>query len=254
MLIGYFSVIGFYLFRGKTEGYLNFSTQGNTLYQMTILLTTSNFPDIMLPAQSRRQINMVTPLFHEMAHAVAYAPDDTVFNESFATAVERIGLQRWLQAAAPAAAADAGRAPGPSRTGRQAPRRGAPAVRRVLHPRCRSQRSARCPRTPPPRPAASASAACTARTSAPCTPPAAAAATVYPGEDPNGPNYVGRREVARRQAARAAAKPAAAGVKTLNPYSKMTYTNVPKAAVGTVSGMKKPAAAKPTGPKTLTWS
>ena len=75
------------------------------------------------------------------------------------------------------------------------------------------------------------------------TPPAAAAATVYPGEDPNGPNYVGRREVARRQAARAAAKPAAAGVKTLNPYSKMTYTNVPKAAVGTVSGMKKPAAA-----------
>ena len=82
------------------------------------------------------------------------------------------------------------------------------------------------------------------------TPPAAAAATVYPGEDPNGPNYVGRREVARRQAARAAAaKPAAAGVKTLNPYSKMTYTNVPQAAVGTVSGMKKPAAAAPTGPK-----
>ena len=35
-------------------------------------------------------------LFHELAHQVAYASDDTTFNESFATAVERIGGQRWL--------------------------------------------------------------------------------------------------------------------------------------------------------------
>ena len=35
-------------------------------------------------------------LFHEMAHQVAYARDDTTFNESFATAVERIGVRRWL--------------------------------------------------------------------------------------------------------------------------------------------------------------
>ncbi len=35
-------------------------------------------------------------IFHELAHQVAYAPGDTVFNESFATAVERIGGQRWL--------------------------------------------------------------------------------------------------------------------------------------------------------------
>ena len=34
-------------------------------------------------------------LFHEMAHQVAYAKDDTRFNESFATAVERIGLRQW---------------------------------------------------------------------------------------------------------------------------------------------------------------
>lgn len=37
-------------------------------------------------------------IFHELAHQVAYAPGDTVFNESFATAVERIGVQRWLAA------------------------------------------------------------------------------------------------------------------------------------------------------------
>jgi len=36
-------------------------------------------------------------IFHELAHQVAYAGDDTTFNESFATAVERIGGQRWLQ-------------------------------------------------------------------------------------------------------------------------------------------------------------
>jgi predicted aminopeptidase len=36
-------------------------------------------------------------IFHELAHQVVYAPGDTTFNESFATAVERIGSQRWLE-------------------------------------------------------------------------------------------------------------------------------------------------------------
>ncbi len=35
-------------------------------------------------------------VFHELAHQVAYAADDTTFNESFAVAVERIGGTRWL--------------------------------------------------------------------------------------------------------------------------------------------------------------
>ena len=37
-------------------------------------------------------------VFHEMAHQVVYAKDDTTFNESFATAVERICVRRWLAA------------------------------------------------------------------------------------------------------------------------------------------------------------
>ena len=37
-------------------------------------------------------------IFHELAHQVAYAKDDTTFNESFATAVERLGGARWLAA------------------------------------------------------------------------------------------------------------------------------------------------------------
>jgi predicted aminopeptidase len=37
-------------------------------------------------------------IFHELSHQIAYAADDTEFNESFATAVERIGGARWLAA------------------------------------------------------------------------------------------------------------------------------------------------------------
>ncbi len=37
-------------------------------------------------------------VFHELAHQVAYAPGDSQFNESFATAVEEIGVARWLDA------------------------------------------------------------------------------------------------------------------------------------------------------------
>ena len=35
-------------------------------------------------------------MFHELAHQVVYVADDTRFNESFATAVERLGVRQWL--------------------------------------------------------------------------------------------------------------------------------------------------------------
>ena len=37
-------------------------------------------------------------VFHELAHQVLYVEGDTMFNESYATAVERLGLARWLAA------------------------------------------------------------------------------------------------------------------------------------------------------------
>lgn len=37
-------------------------------------------------------------IFHELSHQVLYARDDTMFNESFATAVEQLGGARWLAA------------------------------------------------------------------------------------------------------------------------------------------------------------
>jgi len=39
--------------------------------------------------------SMVRLIFHELAHQVAYAAGDITFNESYATAVERLGLARW---------------------------------------------------------------------------------------------------------------------------------------------------------------
>lgn len=36
-------------------------------------------------------------IFHELAHQVAYAENDTAFNEAFATAVARVGIRRWLK-------------------------------------------------------------------------------------------------------------------------------------------------------------
>jgi len=61
-------------------------------------------------------IELARLMFHELAHQVAYADSDTVFNESFASAVERIGGARWAErfagadARAEVAAADARRA------------------------------------------------------------------------------------------------------------------------------------------------
>ncbi|QIL70344.1 aminopeptidase [Diaphorobacter sp. HDW4B] len=40
--------------------------------------------------------DFVRLLFHELAHQVVYAEGDTAFNESYATAVERLGVDQWL--------------------------------------------------------------------------------------------------------------------------------------------------------------
>jgi predicted aminopeptidase len=37
-------------------------------------------------------------IFHELAHQLIYLPGDTVFNESYASMVEEVGLERWLVA------------------------------------------------------------------------------------------------------------------------------------------------------------
>ncbi|MBW2337945.1 MAG: aminopeptidase [Deltaproteobacteria bacterium] len=46
----------------------------------------------------RSKASSAALLFHELAHQVLYTPDDTTFNESFATFVEQEGLRRWQKA------------------------------------------------------------------------------------------------------------------------------------------------------------
>ncbi len=60
--------------------------------------TLGNFSDPILNTMMHwDDRDLVALLFHELAHQVVYVKDDSAFNESFATAVEEIGLQRWLQ-------------------------------------------------------------------------------------------------------------------------------------------------------------
>lgn len=45
-----------------------------------------------------REDDLARLLFHELAHQRAYTADDTGFNESYATAVERLGVAAWQRA------------------------------------------------------------------------------------------------------------------------------------------------------------
>jgi predicted aminopeptidase len=56
------------------------------------------FNDPLLSSMLERDTwQLASILFHELAHQKVYAPGDTEFNESFATAVEQEGLRRWLE-------------------------------------------------------------------------------------------------------------------------------------------------------------
>jgi predicted aminopeptidase len=48
------------------------------------------------PSSATRKASWRGCIIHELAHQVLYVKGDTMFNESFATAVERLGGARWL--------------------------------------------------------------------------------------------------------------------------------------------------------------
>lgn len=68
----------------RVSGVPAYSTLG--WFDDPVLSTFIEYPD----AELARLV------FHELAHQIAYAPGDSQFNESFATAVEEIGVARWL--------------------------------------------------------------------------------------------------------------------------------------------------------------
>jgi len=59
--------------------------------------TLGRFSDPVLNTMMRwSDLELVAVLFHELAHQQLYVKDDSEFNESFASAVEEIGVERWL--------------------------------------------------------------------------------------------------------------------------------------------------------------
>ena len=68
---------------------------------VTAYSTLGIFDDPLLSTMlGRDDTALVALLFHELAHQRLYLPGDTAFSESFASAVEELGVERWLSARA----------------------------------------------------------------------------------------------------------------------------------------------------------
>lgn len=60
--------------------------------------TLGKFSDPVLNTMMRwSDLDLVAVLFHELAHQQLYVKNDSEFNESFASAVEEFGVERWLR-------------------------------------------------------------------------------------------------------------------------------------------------------------
>ena len=83
------------LSKGMTDAFVGGVPAYSTLgyFNDPILNTFVNYPEVELARL----------LFHELAHQVVYVKDDSMFNESFATAVEQAGIDRWLESQWPKA-------------------------------------------------------------------------------------------------------------------------------------------------------
>jgi predicted aminopeptidase len=69
----------------EVGGVTAYSTLG--WFSDPLISTFINYPDAELARM----------LFHELAHQVVYVGGDSQFNESFASAVEEVGVERWLE-------------------------------------------------------------------------------------------------------------------------------------------------------------
>jgi predicted aminopeptidase len=69
----------------EVGGVAAYSTLG--WFNDPLISTFINYPD----AELARMI------FHELAHQIVYIPGDSQFNEAFASTVEEVGVERWLE-------------------------------------------------------------------------------------------------------------------------------------------------------------
>ncbi len=79
----------------KTEG-LEVSVYGVPAYSTLGYLNWAGGDPLLSTFINYPEGELARLIFHELSHQVLYVQDDTMFNESFATAVERIGGAQWL--------------------------------------------------------------------------------------------------------------------------------------------------------------
>ena len=101
VMVGCVSYRG-YFSKGEAETFAQSMTkQGHDVYVggVPAYSTIGWFADPVLNTfVNYPPVELARLIFHELAHQVVYVKGDTVFNESFAVAVQREGLRRWLAA------------------------------------------------------------------------------------------------------------------------------------------------------------
>jgi len=90
---GYFSEEAARTFAGKlSDDGFDVVVGGVSAYS-----TLGTFSDPVLNTMMRwSDVELISTMFHELAHQKLYVKGDSAFNESFATAVAEFGMERWL--------------------------------------------------------------------------------------------------------------------------------------------------------------
>lgn len=98
-LVGCLSYRGYYAEKDARAQATELQRQGHDVYVggVAAYSTLGWFSDPVLNTMLRwSETELAGVIFHELAHQKLYVPDDSSFNESFATAVQEEGLRRWL--------------------------------------------------------------------------------------------------------------------------------------------------------------
>ena len=104
---GCVSYRGFFAQQDAERHAAGLRAQGHDVYVYGVpaYSTLGRFDDPLLSTFIRYpDAELARLVFHELAHQVVYVKDDSTFNESFAVAVEREGVRRWLAATGRSAA------------------------------------------------------------------------------------------------------------------------------------------------------
>jgi len=99
IMVGCVSYRGYFAKEDADRYAADLARQGYDVYvgPVPAYSTLGWFPDPVLSTFIHYpEADIARLIFHELAHQVVYVRDDTVFNESFAVAVEQEGVRRWL--------------------------------------------------------------------------------------------------------------------------------------------------------------